>query len=79
MDMSSDQNVLDLKNRLEASIVIWKRKMNQKDSKSSWISAERRELFEERVEIILLLLEQRFPGLPQSFLEISKIEHNRVQ
>ncbi|KAI3771518.1 hypothetical protein L6452_02683 [Arctium lappa] len=77
MDMSSDQNVLDLKNRMEASIIIWKRKMNQKDLKSSWISVERRELFEERVETILLLLEQRFPGLPQSTLEISKIEYNR--
>ncbi|XP_024965718.1 rho guanine nucleotide exchange factor 8-like, partial [Cynara cardunculus var. scolymus] len=77
MDMSSDENVLDLKNRMEASIVIWKRKMNQKEAKSSWISVERRELFEERVETILVLLEQRFPGLPRSSLEISKIEYNR--
>ncbi|PWA90809.1 PRONE domain-containing protein [Artemisia annua] len=80
MDLSSDINVLDLKNKIEASIVIWKRKMHQKDSKSSWsssISLEKRELFEERAETILLLLKQQFPGLPQSSLEISKIASNK--
>ncbi|KAF5748577.1 rop guanine nucleotide exchange factor 9-like [Tripterygium wilfordii] len=79
MDLSTEHKVLDLKNRIEASIVIWKRKMNQKDGKSSWgsaISLEKRELFEERAETILLILKQRFPGLPQSTLDISKIQYN---
>ncbi|XP_059287636.1 rop guanine nucleotide exchange factor 12-like [Lycium ferocissimum] len=80
MDMSSEHKVLDLKNRIEASIVIWKRKMHQKDAKSSWVPAvslEKRELFEERAETILLLIKHRFPGIPQSSLEISKIQYNR--
>ncbi|XP_028789336.1 rop guanine nucleotide exchange factor 11-like [Neltuma alba] len=80
MDLSSEHKILDLKNRIEASIVIWKRKMNQKDGKSAWgsaVSFEKRELFEERAENILLLLKQRFPGLPQSSLDISKIQYNR--
>ncbi|KAL4586764.1 hypothetical protein LXL04_011408 [Taraxacum kok-saghyz] len=80
MDLSLELNVLDLENKIEASIVIWKRKMNQKDSQSSWSSAtsmEKREQFEERAETILILLKQRFPGLPQSSLEISKIESNK--
>ncbi|XP_059636183.1 rho guanine nucleotide exchange factor 8-like [Cornus florida] len=79
MDMSTEHKVLDLKNRIEASIVIWTRKMHQKDGKSSWSSAvrmEKRELFEERAETILLLLKQRFPGIPQSSLDISKIQYN---
>ncbi|KAK4397007.1 Rho guanine nucleotide exchange factor 8 [Sesamum angolense] len=79
MDLSSELKVLDLKNRIEASIVIWKRKMHHKDGKSSWgsaISFEKRELFEERAETILLLL-QKFPGIPQSSLEISKIQYNK--
>ncbi|XP_074372037.1 rop guanine nucleotide exchange factor 12-like isoform X2 [Apium graveolens] len=79
-DLSSEHKVLDLKNKIEASIVIWKRKMVQKDAKSTWgsaVSLEKRELFEERAETILLLLKQRFPGLPQSSLEISKIQCNR--
>ncbi|KAL6984790.1 Rho guanine nucleotide exchange factor 8 [Sarracenia purpurea var. burkii] len=80
MDMSTEHKVLDLKNRIEASIVIWKRKMHHKDGKSSWgsaVSLEKRELFEERAETILLLLKHRFPGIPQSALDISKIQYNR--
>lgn len=79
MDLSTEHKVLDLKNRIEASIMIWKRKMH-KDGKSHWgsaISLEKRELFEERAETILLLLKHRFPGLPQSQLDISKIQYNR--
>ncbi|KAM2965702.1 hypothetical protein FF1_026228 [Malus domestica] len=79
MDMSTEHKVLDLKDRIEASIVIWKQKMNQKNGKSSWssvVSLEKRELFEERVETILLLLKQKFPGIPQSALDISKIQFN---
>lgn len=83
LDLSSEHKVLDLKNRIEASIVIWKRKMNNsKDGKSSsWglaVSVEKRELFEERAQTILLLLKHQFPGLPQSSLDITKIQYNRV-
>ncbi|MCD7467160.1 hypothetical protein HAX54_004436 [Datura stramonium] len=79
MDLSTEHKVLDLKNKIEASIVIWNRKMHHKDGKSSWglaVSMEKRELFEERAETILLLLKQKFPGIPQSSLDISKIECN---
>ena len=81
MDLSSEHKILDLKNRIEASIIIWKRKMNQKDGKSAWSSAvsmEKRELFEERAETILRIIKYRFPGLPQSSLDISKIQYNGV-
>ncbi|XVF26764.1 hypothetical protein REPUB_Repub14bG0046600 [Reevesia pubescens] len=80
MDLSSEHKILDLKNKVEASIVIWKRKMNQKDAKSAWsssVSFEKRELLEERAETILHLIKHRFPGLPQSSLDISKIQYNR--
>ncbi|KAK4370240.1 hypothetical protein RND71_009715 [Anisodus tanguticus] len=66
--------------KTESPIVIWKRKMHQKDAKSSWVPAvslEKRELFEERAETILLLIKHKFPGIPQSSLEISKIQYNR--
>ncbi|KAL9666167.1 hypothetical protein QQ045_000491 [Rhodiola kirilowii] len=83
MDLSTEHKVLDLKNRIEASIVIWTRKMTNKDGKSHWggmastVSLEKRELFEERAETILLLLKLQFPGLPQSSLDISKIQYNK--
>lgn len=81
MDLTSEHKILDLKDRIEASVVIWKRKMNAKNEKSTWSSAvsiEKRELFEERAETILLILKHRFPGIPQSSLDISKIQYNRV-
>lgn len=82
IDLSSEHKILDLKNRIEASIVIWRRKMTAKDGKSSWgsgVSLEKRELFEERLETILLILKHKFPGISQSSLDISKIENNRVR
>ncbi|KAH7853465.1 hypothetical protein Vadar_002784 [Vaccinium darrowii] len=36
MDLSSEHKILDLKNRIEASVAVWKRKMNARDGKSSW-------------------------------------------
>ncbi|KAK8698466.1 hypothetical protein V6N13_114583 [Hibiscus sabdariffa] len=80
MDLSTEHRVVDLKNRIEASMIIWKRKMHQKDGRSSWgstVSLEKRELFEERVEVVLHLIKHRFPGLPQSALDISKIQENK--
>ncbi|XP_030487951.1 rop guanine nucleotide exchange factor 12 [Cannabis sativa] len=80
-DLSTEHKVLDLKNRIEASVIIWKRKMHHKDhGKSSWssgVSLEKREIFEERAETILLILKQRFPGISQSTLDISKIQYNK--
>ncbi|GLU14497.1 hypothetical protein SLE2022_310620 [Rubroshorea leprosula] len=54
--------------------------MNHKDGKSGWGSAikmEKRKLFEQKAETILLIIKQRFPGVPQSALDISKIQFNR--
>ncbi|KAG6479895.1 rho guanine nucleotide exchange factor 8-like [Zingiber officinale] len=78
MDLSTEYKILDLVNRIEASIVIWKRKLQNKENKTSWaspISLQKREQFEERAETILLLIKQRFRGLPQSVLDTSKIQY----
>lgn len=83
LDLSSEHNILDLKNRVEASIVIWKRKMHNKDNKtsiSSWgstVNHERREVLGERAETLLLLLKHRYPGLPQTVLDMNKIQYNK--
>ncbi|KAJ8539287.1 hypothetical protein K7X08_013539 [Anisodus acutangulus] len=79
LDLTSEHKILDLKNKLEASVIIWRRKMTAKDGKSAWgsaVSVEKREIFEDRAETILLILKQRFPGIPQSSLDISKIQYN---
>ncbi|PNT70722.1 hypothetical protein BRADI_2g16800v3 [Brachypodium distachyon] len=79
VDLSAEYSIVDLKNRIEASIVIWQKKMTQKDAKM-WghgVSHEKRGRFEGRAENVLLLLKHRFPGISQSALDISKIQYNR--
>jgi hypothetical protein len=52
---------------IEASVIIWNRKVHNKDDKSSWgsaVSQEKREQFEERAQTLLLILKHRFPAIP---------------
>ncbi|XP_066309956.1 rho guanine nucleotide exchange factor 8-like isoform X2 [Miscanthus floridulus] len=80
VDLTSEHKILDLKDRIEASVIIWNRKVHNKDGKSSWgsaVSQEKREQFEERAQTLLLIIKHRFPGIPQSTLDIAKIQENR--
>ncbi|XP_042395299.1 rho guanine nucleotide exchange factor 8-like [Zingiber officinale] len=79
VDLSTEHKIVDLKNQIEASVIIWMRKMHNKDSKSSWgsaVSMGKREQFEDRAETILQLIKQRFSGVPQSSLDTCKIQHS---
>ncbi|XP_062222080.1 rop guanine nucleotide exchange factor 9-like [Phragmites australis] len=80
VDLTSEHKILDLKDRIEASVIIWNRKVHNKDGKSAWgsaVSQEKREQFEERAQTLLLIIKHRFPGIPQSTLDIAKIQENR--
>ncbi|KAK6943578.1 PRONE domain [Dillenia turbinata] len=93
LDLSSEHQALEIANRVEASIYIWRRRNNSKPvhnttrstSKSSWemvkelvTDGDKRELLADRAESLLLCLKQRFPGLPQTTLDMSKIQYNKV-
>lgn len=93
IDLSSEHQALEIANRVEASIYIWRRRANPKplnstsrsNSKSSWalvkelvIDVDKRELLADRAESLLLCLRQRFPGLTQTTLDMSKIQCNKV-
>ncbi|XP_039012993.1 rop guanine nucleotide exchange factor 7-like [Hibiscus syriacus] len=91
LDLSSDHQSTEIANRVEASVYLWRRKTNPKpvntarfSSKSSWdmvkdlmVDAEKREILADRGESLLLCLKQRFPGLPQTTLDMSKIQYNK--
>ncbi|PNX81834.1 rop guanine nucleotide exchange factor 1-like protein, partial [Trifolium pratense] len=92
LDLSSEHQAIEIANRAEASMYIWRKKTNSKpasvsgrsSSRTSWemvkdlmVDADKRELFAERAEILLLSLKQRFPGLPQTALDMSKIQYNK--
>ncbi|GAB4833883.1 Rop guanine nucleotide exchange factor 7 [Ancistrocladus abbreviatus] len=92
LDLSSEHQAIEIANRVEASIYLWRQKGNPKinnssrrsTSKSSWelvkelvIDTEKRDLLADRAETLLLCLKQRFPGLPQTTLDMSKIQYNK--
>ncbi|XP_054784433.1 rop guanine nucleotide exchange factor 7-like [Prosopis cineraria] len=92
LDVSSEHQAMDIANRVEASINIWHKRANSKpvngtarySTKTSWemvkdlmVDGDKWELFAERAESIIISLRQRFPGLPQSNLDISKIQDNK--
>jgi len=77
VDLSTEHKIVDLKDRIEASVVIWQRKLCNKLSWGPGVSLEKREQFEERAETVLLILNKKFPGTAQSSLEISKIQYNK--
>ncbi|XP_027335936.1 rop guanine nucleotide exchange factor 5-like isoform X1 [Abrus precatorius] len=92
LDISSEHVALEIANRVEAAIYVWRRRAHSKPSpspnrsttKSSWeivkdfmIDGDKRELLADRAENILLSLKQRFPGLSQTTLDTSKIQCNK--
>lgn len=95
LDLSSEHQALEIANRVEASIYIWRRKnipkppinmVSRSFSRSSWdkvkdlvADVDKRETLADRAEALLLCLKQRFPALPQTTLDMSKIQYNKVQ
>ncbi|KAI5346501.1 hypothetical protein PRUPE_2G243000 [Prunus persica] len=92
LDLSSEHVALEIANRVEASIFVWRRRAhskptpnpNRSTTKSSWemvkdlvIDVDKRELLAERAESLLLSLKQRFPCLTQTILDTSKIQCNK--
>lgn len=95
LDLSSEHQAIEIANRAEASMYIWRsKKTNSKpashvsarsSSRTSWemvkdlmVDGDKRELFADRAESLLHSLKQRFPGLPQTALDMSKIQDNKV-
>ncbi|CAJ2655837.1 unnamed protein product [Trifolium pratense] len=92
LDISSEHEAIKIANRVEASIYIWHKKTNSKpanratrsSSRSSWemfkdliVEGDKSEMLIERGESLLLSLKQHFPFLPQTTLDVSKIQWNK--
>ena len=93
LDLSSEYQALEIANRVEASVYVWRRRggvgaakpASRAGAKSSWgivkdmiMDTEKRDLLAERAEGLLISLKQRFPGLTQTSLDMSKIQYNKV-
>lgn len=89
VDLSSEHSQSEVANKLETAILVWRRKIQSKQAntvaKSSWgmmkdlvADENRREQIADKAESVLLSLKLRFPGLPQTALDMNKIQYNRV-
>jgi hypothetical protein len=90
VDLSTEHSQLEVANRLETAILVWRRKIQSKLSsaaaKSSWgmmkelvADENKREQIADKAESMLLSLKLKFPGLPQTALDMNKIQYNKVR
>ncbi|KAJ4773997.1 rop guanine nucleotide exchange factor-like protein [Rhynchospora pubera] len=84
LNMSEEHDALELADRVEAAMYVWRRKASTHHSKSSWkmvkelVSDEDKNvMLASRAESLLLSIKQRFPSLSQTTLDTSKIQYNK--
>nr|XP_043632333.1 rop guanine nucleotide exchange factor 7-like [Erigeron canadensis] len=85
LDLSSEHAALEIANRVEAAIYIWRRRPHSRPSpKTSWdmvkdlmADGHKRDLLADRAETLLICLKHRFPGLTQTSLDTAKIQCNK--
>ncbi|KAK8668417.1 hypothetical protein V6N13_105872 [Hibiscus sabdariffa] len=91
LDLSTEHHTLEVINRIEAAVHVWKLKDQRKQvndvkaKRSSWggkvkglvANSERNNFLAQRAETLLNGLRHRFPGLPQTALDMNKIQYNK--
>ncbi|CAM8987294.1 unnamed protein product [Rhodiola kirilowii] len=90
MDLKSEHNTLEIANRIEAAVHVWKQKVKQrhtshtKSKQAPWRSKvkghsnfEKKKVLVQRAETLLGSLRLRFPALPQTALDMNKIQYNK--
>ncbi|KAJ8427113.1 hypothetical protein Cgig2_030275 [Carnegiea gigantea] len=91
LDLSSEHHILEVANRIEAAVHVWRQKdykrhaSHSRSKRSSWggkvkglvADNDKNQVLAIRAEILLRSLRIRFPILPQTALEMSKIQYNK--
>ena len=90
LNLKNEHSVLDTVNRLEGAILAWKHAISDESNKKRPIrhrwyfmkdtgsELEKLVLWMERAEALVQLLKIRFPNLPQTFVDVSKVQYNKV-
>ncbi|KAL9333144.1 hypothetical protein Peur_073283 [Populus x canadensis] len=91
LDLSTEHHTLEIANRIEAAVHVWKQKDHKKHTHnmrikhSSWggkvkgfvTDSHKNQILAQRAETLLQSLRLRFPGLPQTTLDMNKIQYNK--
>lgn len=85
LNLSSEHEALEIADRVEAAMYVWRRKASTTHVVSKWenvtelnADGDKNLVLASRARGLLLCLKQRFPGLSQTTLDTSKIEYNKV-
>lgn len=89
-NLKSEHDVLEALNRLEGALFAWKRKISDDElikrspmrypwhlARDGGSEAGRIEAWMERTEMLVRLLKSRFPNLPQTFIDVTKVHYNK--
>ncbi|KAF7841409.1 rop guanine nucleotide exchange factor 1 [Senna tora] len=91
LDLTSEHHTLDIANRIEGAVHVWRQKDQKKHQnsvkarRSSWggkvkglvADSEKNHFLAQRAETLLESLKHRFPGLAQTALDMAKIQYNK--
>lgn len=90
LNLKSEHNALEVINRLEAAVFSWKERITEQVSgkspvRTSWSfikdplsEIDKVESLLDRAEVLLQQLKTRYPNLPQTFLDVTKIQYGKV-
>lgn len=85
LSLSSEHDALEIADRVEAAMYVWRRKASATHVVSKWenvtelnADGDKNLVLASRARSLLLCLKQRFPGLSQTTLDTSKIQYNKV-
>ncbi|XP_015085849.1 rop guanine nucleotide exchange factor 14-like isoform X1 [Solanum pennellii] len=89
LNVKSEHNALEAVNRLEAAILAWKEKVadhvcGKSPARTSWSfkkdpisELDKIEVLSSRAEALLQQLKNKYPNLPQTFLNVTKIQYGK--
>ncbi|KAJ4785424.1 rop guanine nucleotide exchange factor-like protein [Rhynchospora pubera] len=86
LNISSEHEALEIADKVEAALYIWKRKVNVGHTKSTWdmslvsdfmADGDKNTVLMSRAQSLLLALKHQFPSLSQTTLDTSKIQYNK--
>lgn len=84
LKITSEHEALEMADRIEASMYVWRRKACLYNAKMSWdmvkdlvADGDKNATLATRAERLMLCLKQRYPGLSQTALDTSKIQFNK--
>lgn len=91
LNLRSEHSALEAINRLEAAIFAWKEKIAEQGNgkspvRTSWSfikdpisELDKMESLVNQAEIRLQQLKNKYPNLPQTFLDVTKVQYGKVR